>query len=348
MRLLRLLLGWPFSFVWMCITDVRNFLYDRGIFKSTEFVIPVICVGNLSVGGTGKTPMINYLISFYLSQGRKIAVLSRGYGRLTKGFIVASTNSTAQTIGDESLLFYKRWNDKVVVAVGEKRVPALRSLRERYPDLDLILLDDGYQHRQIKASSYLLLTTYKSPFFSDFVIPAGSLRERRTWAKRADMVVVTKAPEILDEVLEDHYKKQINRYTAGSTFTEFCSFSYGKPKSFGAVGNWSQQVILVTGIANSEVLIDHLKKSGVNIVHHIEKADHYLYRPEDIEHVLAEYEKHNNCVIVTTEKDFVKLNDARFEDYLRKAIFFYIPVEFSFAIGKENFEAGLLKMLSIG
>lgn len=332
----------------MCITDVRNFFYDRGIFKSTRSVIPVICVGNLSVGGTGKTPMINYLVNFYLSQGRKMAVLSRGYGRRTKGFIVATANSTAQTIGDESLLFYKRWSDKVVVAVGEKRVPAIGSLRERYPDLDLILLDDGYQHRSVKASGYLLLTTFRNPFFKDFVMPAGSLRERRAWAKRADMVVVTKAPQIVDEKLRNSYQKEINRYAMGSILTSFCSFSYGVPKAFGAAGEWCHQVILVTGIANSQPLVDHLKENGIKIVYHIEKADHYLYRPEDMDHVLAEYEKHKDCVIVTTEKDFVKLNDVRFEEYLRRASFFYIPVEFSFLKERENFEAGLLKMLSIG
>ncbi|MEQ8415876.1 MAG: tetraacyldisaccharide 4'-kinase [Imperialibacter sp.] len=339
MQLLRVLLAAPFSFVWLCITNIRNALYDLGVLRSTVFSVPVICVGNLSVGGTGKTPTINYLIAYLLSMGKKVAVISRGYGRETKGFFVVGEQSTAESVGDEPLLFFKRWAGKVVVAVGEKRVTAIKSIREKYPKLDVILMDDGFQHRAVRPTTSMLLTSFQNPFYRDFIMPSGSLREGRRWARRADIIVVTKSPEKMSQGKKDEMRAKIQTYAQVGTPIFFCSIQYGRPVSFGKEGEWNKRVFLITGIANPVPLLDYLKIEGIEVVTHWERADHFAYNDKEMEKIVEQYQKSHNCVILTTEKDYVKMGGPKFQHYLDSAPFFYIPVEFSFSKEKENFEA---------
>ena len=348
MRKLRVLLTWPFSLLWFSITKIRNFFYDWAILKSTSFSIPLICVGNLAMGGTGKTPMINYLVEIYLSQGKKLAVLSRGYGRTSKGFRIAGEHDTADTIGDEPMLFYKRWKDGVVVAVGEKRVPAAQELTVRFPALDLILMDDGFQHRAIKPSASILLTTFKDPFYKDYVLPAGNLRESRLEARRAAIVVVTKCPGNISEEQRGMVKEKVRRYTEQSTEVFFCQIMYGSPVLFGAKnGEWKSSVILVTGIADATHLTDYLETLNVTVISHIENPDHHRYGRTDFEEIKNKYEKNHESVILTTEKDFVKMAAPEFERFFKEMPFFYIPLEFSFSKEKENFETSLLKLTTL-
>ncbi|WOK08689.1 tetraacyldisaccharide 4'-kinase [Imperialibacter roseus] len=339
MQLLRVLLAAPFSFVWLCVTNIRNTLYDLGMLKSTGFSIPVICVGNLAVGGTGKTPTINYLIAYLLSMGKNVAVISRGYGRVTKGFLVVDELSGAASVGDEPLLFFKRWSGKVVVAVGEKRVLAIRNIRERYPKLDVILMDDGFQHRAVQPSASIVLTSFQNPFYRDFIMPSGSLREGRRWARRADIIVVTKSPQIMPEVEKGKMRAKIQTYAQAGTPVFFCSIQYGRPVSFGKKGEWHKRVFLITGIANPAPLLDYLKIEGIEVVTHWERADHFAYNDQEMEKIVDEYQNSGNCVILTTEKDYVKMSNPKFQRYLDSAPFFYIPIEFSFSKEKENFEA---------
>lgn len=314
-------------------------MYDLGVLRSTGFSIPVICVGNLSVGGTGKTPTINYLIAYLLSMGKNVAVISRGYGRVTKGFLVVDELSSAASVGDEPLLFFKRWSGKVVVAVGEKRVLAIRNIRERYPKLDVILMDDGFQHRAVQPSTSIVLTSFQNPFYRDFTMPSGSLREGRRWARRADIIVVTKSPQIIPEVEKDKMRAKIQTYAQAGTPVFFCSIQYGRPVSFGKEGEWHKRVFLITGIANPTPLLDYLKIAGIEVVTHRERADHFAYNDQEMEKIVDEYQNSVNCVILTTEKDYVKMSNPKFQRYLDSAPFFYIPIEFSFSKEKENFEA---------
>lgn len=314
-------------------------MYDLGVLRSTVFSVPVICVGNLSVGGTGKTPTINYLIAYLLSMGKKVAVISRGYGRETKGFFVVGEQSTAESVGDEPLLFFKRWAGKVVVAVGEKRVTAIKSIREKYPKLDVILMDDGFQHRAVRPTTSMLLTSFQNPFYRDFIMPSGSLREGRRWARRADIIVVTKSPEKMSQGKKDEMRAKIQTYAQVGTPIFFCSIQYGRPVSFGKEGEWNKRVFLITGIANPVPLLDYLKIEGIEVVTHWERADHFAYNDKEMEKIVEQYQKSHNCVILTTEKDYVKMGGPKFQHYLDSAPFFYIPVEFSFSKEKENFEA---------
>ena len=345
MQLLRVLIGAPFSFVWLCITNFRNFLYDAGILKSTGFSIPVICVGNLAVGGTGKTPTINFLVKFLLLEGKKVGIVSRGYGRRSKGFFYVNGESTAASAGDEPLLLFKRWGDKVVVAVGERRLAAIRTMRENHPGLEVILMDDGYQHRSVQPTASVLLTSFQNPFYDDFVMPSGTLREGRRWAKRASMVVVTKTDPGLEAAARSTISAKIGAF-AGTAPVFFSSIEYGKPVSFGKEADYSKRVFLITGIANPDPLLSYLKGQEVEVVCHWAKADHFTYSRHEMELIIEEYQNQQDSVILTTEKDFMKIGIAGFQEFLEQAPFFYIPVEFSFSKEKENFEASLRKIIS--
>ena len=192
MILLRILL-FPFSWLYYLITQIRNRLYDRGLKPSVKFELPVICVGNLTVGGTGKTPMIEHLIR--LLQNRfKVATLSRGYGRATKGIRIAGPSENASTIGDEPFQFYTKFGKRITVAVGEERALAIPTILQECSDTQIILLDDGFQHRKVSPGFSILLTDYHRPFYNDFLLPSGRLRESRWGAERADVIVVTKCP----------------------------------------------------------------------------------------------------------------------------------------------------------
>lgn len=346
MQLLRLLAGWPLAVVWHCITSVRNYLYDVGLIKSVSFSIPVVCVGNLAVGGTGKTPMINYLTRYFVDRGTRVAILSRGYGRSTRGFMMVDARSTPGAVGDEPAMYFRRFGGKVPVAVGENRVRAIRMLREKFPALQLVLLDDGFQHRALQPSATVLLTTFQNPFFSDHVIPAGWLREARSGARRAAMVVVTKVPDDIEIAKKNEITAEVHRYLSPGKPVFFSTINYGEPVCFGKPAAWVPRVFLISGVANPQPLVDYLKRQQIDVLVHWEKADHFAYNDHEMELIIEAYEKLDDCVIVTTEKDFVKLSGPEFERYRERAPFFYIPVEFSFSKEKENFEAELEKLMT--
>jgi tetraacyldisaccharide 4'-kinase len=195
MPVLRILLL-PVAWLYEGITRLRNWLYDKGYKKSTSFPLPVISVGNLTVGGTGKTPHVEYLVRLLKDQ-RQLVTLSRGYGRQTKGFLIADEQANAATIGDEPMQFYQKFGHQIKVAVGEKRVPAIEQILRLYPKTEIILLDDAFQHRAVRPCFSILLSDYHRPFYTDFVLPAGRLRESRKGAGRADAVIFSKCPQNL-------------------------------------------------------------------------------------------------------------------------------------------------------
>lgn len=273
MILLRILLS-PFSLLYNLIMQVRNYRYDHGLRSFVKFELPVICVGNLSVGGTGKTPMIEHLIRL-LQDRYKLATLSRGYGRTTKGIRIAENGESASTLGDEPFQFYSKFGKRVTVAVGEERALAISTILQERPDIQVILLDDGFQHRQVSASFNILLTDYHHLFYNDYLLPGGRLRESRSGAARADVIVVTKCPAtIADENMKD-IERAIRRYAARPVF--FTTIRYGTPTPFSNTSLApTKQIVLITGVANSKPLEAHAAEN-FTVIKHLRYRDHHMY-----------------------------------------------------------------------
>ncbi len=332
---------WPFSLLYGGVMQVRNKLYDQGSFASTRFDIPVIAVGNLTVGGTGKTPHVEYLLR--LLHNYKTATLSRGYKRQTKGFILADAHATAQSIGDEPLQYYRDFPG-VAVAVAEDRVLGVTELQKRVPDLEVVVLDDALQHRPIQPSLRLLLTDYERPFYDDLVLPAGLLREPRSGAVRADAVIVSKSPENLAQVQKEQIAARIRKYSRPDAAVFFSSFRYGAPQALGHSATFSKELILLTGIANPKPLQAYLQQHGYKILKHLAYSDHYLYTLADIQAVAAllQEEKYKNAMVFTTRKDAVKLLADDLKDITQQLPVFEIPIQVRFLDGQETFDALIL------
>lgn len=341
MKVLRFLL-FPLAVMYDVVTSVRNQLYDLGLKPSAGFDIPLISVGNLAVGGTGKTPMIEHLVRL-LRNHYKVATLSRGYGRQTKGFRLADENDNASTLGDEPYQFFKKFKGQVAVSVGEERALAIPSLLDLKPETEVILLDDAFQHRRVKPTFQILLTDYNNPFYKDYLMPVGKLRESRNGADRADVIVVTKCPPELQEdemmEIETTLRKDANKPIFFSTV------HYGNMVQFGSYvsTHTPERIILVTGIANPKPLVTYLK-SNFKLVKHFDFADHHHYSGNDLETITALAMEHNAAVI-TTEKDFVKIDVAEFGIFLSRAPFFYLPIEIEFLKNGKDFDEMVLNVV---
>jgi tetraacyldisaccharide 4'-kinase len=341
MILLRILL-YPMAMAYNFITGLRNRLYDRGLKPSVTFELPVINVGNLTVGGTGKTPLIEYLIRL-LAPNHKVATLSRGYGRNTTGFRVASPTDNAGTLGDEPTQFYQKYGDRVTVAVGEERALAIPNILQDHPDTEIILLDDAYQHRKVRPSLNILLSDYNRPFYDDLLLPAGRLRESRQGAARADVVVVTKCPpEITDDEMME-IDQQVRRYVGKPVF--FTHVRYGNPMPVTAQAQkLGDEVVLVTGIANAKPLVHYLKQT-FNLVKHFDFTDHHTYRASDLEDFTSALKAHPKASFLTTEKDKVKLVSPAFREAIEKIPLFYLPIEVEFIKNGQDFDEIVLNHL---
>ncbi len=287
-----LILLYPFAIIYGLITWIRNKLFDWGILKETKFDVPVISIGNLSMGGTGKTPHIEYLISKY-KKTYSIAVISRGYGRETKGFQYVNTNDLAENVGDEPLQIKQKFED-IIVAVGENRVDAIRKVLKTHPEINLILLDDAFQHRYVKPSLNILLTEYSHPFWKDLVVPAGRLREFRCGWKRADAFIITKCPE--------NRELKIPKYIQAKPIF-YSKIIYQSPKIIH--GSLSKKIVLVTGIANPALLLEYLKDEDYEIIHHFNFLDHHIFSLSDLNEINSRAGA--NHLILTTEKDWTRL-----------------------------------------
>jgi tetraacyldisaccharide 4'-kinase len=323
-------------------TSVRNRLYDLSIRPSAAFDVPVISVGNLAVGGTGKTPMVEHLIRL-LSNSYSVATLSRGYMRKTKGFRIAGNSDSAETIGDEPFQFYSKFAEKVKVTVGEERALAITNILQEFPDVNAIILDDAFQHRSVRPHFQILLTVYDNLFFDDWLLPAGRLRESKTGAKRANVVVVTKCPEHLQEDEMIIIEKKIHRYTGKPVF--FTTIHYGAPIALaGKDSTPDKKVILVTGLANADHLRQYVE-SNFELVHHFEFKDHHDYRETELDQIVA-HAKKEGAQIITSEKDAVKLKGTRFQQHLKHAQWFYIPIEIGFLKSGQDFDAMVLNAVA--
>jgi tetraacyldisaccharide 4'-kinase len=327
MKFLRKLL-FPFAILYDFITSIRNFFFDKGIMKSNSFDIPVIAVGNLSVGGTGKTPQIEYLIRL-LSENYKIATLSRGYKRKSEGFILADENVNAKSIGDEPFQYYQKFS-QIQVAVDANRTNGIQQLLAQKNPPEIILLDDAFQHRKVKAGLYILLTAYNDLYCADFILPVGNLRESRNGAHRAKIVIVTKCPESLSLDEKNKIEVQLNLNPNQKLF--FTSISYDS-EAFSESGkipvNEIQKMdkILLAGIAKPKPFFNFLKKEGDEL---LAFPDHHHFSENEISEIKV---KAKNKLIITTEKDYVRIKEQFPAEQL-----YYLPIQSTFLEDKNVFD----------
>ncbi len=329
----------PFSVVYGLLTDLRNWLFNSHLFKSYRPSVYTICVGNLTVGGTGKTPMIEFLIKrSALSKAERdgeTATLSRGYGRKTTGFRIAVDADTASTIGDEPLQLHRKFAPLVRVCVGERRAEAIQSLLSRYPETKRVLLDDAYQHRAVQPHLTILLMDYNRPFYADYPFPAGRLRERRPGARRADVIVVTKCPADLFATEQQRIVVKIRPYTQSDTPIFFAGLQYDQPVSFATrqAETNLQKVVLVSGLANATPL-EHYVRQTYSLLDHHRFADHYAYSRADLDSILTNLRP--GTALLTTEKDWVKLDGLLTPAERNTLPLYYLPVAMQFLPGQEQ------------
>lgn len=332
MGLLKLIL-FPFACLYGLVTGIRNKFFDWGLLRSKSYDIPVISVGNLSAGGTGKTPHIEYLIRL-LKNHYQIAVISRGYGRKTKGFILATIDHSHLDIGDEPMQYVRKFPD-VTIAVDEKRNRGISRILDLKPGTQVILLDDAFQHRYVKPGKSILLTDYHYPYTNDYLLPTGLLREKAKGAKRADFIIITKSPRILSPIIRRQLSKSIKPRSYQRMFFSYVSYDEPVPLKYSGVSGPASQkysyIIMVAGVANSYPLQEYLKNL-CNELTVIDFKDHHLYTDRDLEKILKEYQSiiSKDKVIFTTEKDAARLDTEEFAGVLSTMPVFYIPIRVSF------------------
>lgn len=325
----------PFSLLYAVIVICRNYLFDKNYFKSASFNFPIICVGNLAAGGTGKSPMVEYLIRILRNQFA-IATLSRGYKRKTKGFAIANTFTTALEIGDEPMQFHLKFPD-VTIAVGEERLEAIPQLLQDKPDTQLIILDDAFQHRSVKAGLNIVLTEHDDLFTRDFFLPTGGLRDQKASYKRAEIIIVTKCPTDLNEQQKRKIIKEINPLHHQQIF--FTAIVYGKPYHIISKQereiNIADEIFLICGIANPKPLKKYISEKAKTYYEQIFN-DHHIFSIDDLNEIITQFRKidSENKLILTTEKDAVRL--IKFSSELESLPFYVLPVEHEFLFNEAN------------
>jgi len=336
MRLLLL----PFAFLYQTISWIRNFLYDNGIFKSTGFGISVISIGNLTVGGTGKTPHTEFLLK-NLHKDFNIAMLSRGYKRKSKGFLLADENSSFADIGDEPKQI-KMKCPKIKVAVCKSRVEGVKKLLNHDQNIDIIILDDAHQHRKIKAGINILLTDYNNLFIHDSFLPYGRLRDNKSQYERANIIIITKCSTDLKPIDRRIISTDINLLPYQKIFFSYIKYGEITPvfKFKKNKINKETQILLITGIANSKPLIEYLEKNISKNITHFDFPDHFSFDKKSIQKINNGFMqiKSDNKIIITTEKDAVRFRENLLLNDNIKKFFNYIPIEIDFLFEtKEGF-----------
>ncbi|RFM28081.1 tetraacyldisaccharide 4'-kinase [Deminuibacter soli] len=327
----------PFALLYGFIITIRNYLYDKKYLRSAKFGLPLICVGNLSVGGTGKSPMVEYLVEL-LGPRFETAILSRGYKRKTKGYALASERTTALEIGDEPMQFHRKYPN-LTIAVGEERIVAIPQLLHDKPGTQVVVLDDAFQHRAIKAGLNILLTDCGNLFMHDWFLPTGDLRDERKSYRRADIIVVTKCPETLTETEKNKIIAGIKPLPHQQVF--FTTIEYGQP--YHIVSNEKRvlttddEVLLVCGIANPKPLKQYLAEHTA-IYYQQSYRDHHIFSIDDLRDIRKKYEQLSGSqkFILTTEKDAVRL--TKFSQDLAALPLFVLPIRHRFLFnGTEQF-----------
>jgi len=340
----------PLSLLYGFIIYIRNRLFDYKILKSTEFNFPIITVGNITVGGTGKTPHIEFLIQL-LKDEFKVATLSRGYKRKTKGFLLATEQSTANEVGDEPKQIKNKFPE-VDVAVDANRVEGIKKLLLKKPELDVILLDDAYQHRKVQAGLNILLIDYNRPIDKDFMLPFGNLREQKFEKRRANIILITKSPKDIKPIERRIIFNKLKVFPFQHVY--FTTFDYGdlvplftdEKSLINIVDYNSLEVLLVTGIANPLPLEEYIKENISKKIEKLEYSDHYDFKESDFLYITDKFNKmvSKNKIIITTEKDAMRLQ--KFSNIANhfKDSFFYIPIQVKFLNNRtDNFNQQIIE-----
>lgn len=331
MKKLRLLL-YPLSIIYGLVTWCRNWCYNVGIFQTSRFDIPIIAVGNLSVGGTGKTPQIEYLIRL-LSQKYQVAVLSRGYKRTSKGFILANSSSTAATLGDEPYQYFCKFK-KIQVAVDANRKNGIQHLLQLFPQPQIILLDDAFQHRKVTAGKYILLTTYNDLYCDDYLLPAGNLREQVSNAHRANIIIVTKCPENLSLLERIKIGEKLNLTTLQTLYFTYVTYHdkvIGLNDTIAMIALFQEPKTIVAGIAKPQSFIQYVKNKNDTVLVY---PDHHTFSDHDIKIIS---QKSAGKKIITTEKDYVRLKDSILKDKI-----YYLGIKNEFIADADAFDQEIL------
>ena len=334
----------PISFLYHIVLTIRHKLYDWHILKATRFEKPVICVGNLSLGGTGKTPHTEYLISL-LKDDYHVATLSRGYGRKTKGFKLAESISTCEDLGDEPLLYFKKF-PQILVAVDEDRVDGTRKLLCSPNRAEVVLLDDAFQHRPIKAGLNILLTEYQHLYCDDFLFPTGTLRDVRSAAKRAQIIIVSKSPKCLREEDKKRVINKLKPEEEQKVFFSYLEYNELQPlneKAKTVASENADSVLAFCGIAHPEPFVKELKKSHKTI-DFLSFADHHAYTENEVNDILKRFGSLNGekKIIVTTEKDAARLTNSPYFCQFEIAPLYVLPINVRFH-EEEKFNEEILK-----
>ncbi len=326
----------PFAILYGWIISLRNWMYNKQYLKSVQFNVPMICIGNLSLGGTGKSPMVEHLLGL-LSEKYKVATLSRGYKRKTKGYALAGENTTALEIGDEPMQFHIKY-PKVSVAVGERRIEAIPQLIQDVPNLQAVILDDAFQHREIVAGFNILLTDYNNLYCDDIFFPTGDLRDERKSAKRADIIVVTKCPANLSQEERDEIIEKL--YPAQHQSVFFTCIAYETPYHiYNPSEQWvltmRDEVLLVCGIANPLPLKEYLHEN-THTYYQISYSDHHIFSIEDLNEIKEKFDQitSKSKLILTTEKDAVRL--VKYTEELHDIPLYVLPIKPHFLFNAED------------
>lgn len=332
MRALLLFVLLPFSWLYAGVLAVRNWLYDKGYKSQARFAVPLLAVGNLRVGGTGKTPHVAWLVAELLRQGHRPAILSRGYGRQTAGPRLAGPTDSAATVGDEPWQYFQELGPAgVPVAVAEQRRRGAELLLHRHPEITVIVLDDAYQHRAVRPDLNLLLSDFAQPFYHDHVLPAGRLRESRAGARRADAVIITKCPADLTAAAQARIIEDVRHYARSGVPVLFSTFDYAAPEPLRAGGTAPAPggpALLLTGIAQPAPLACYLAGQGYEVVFHARFADHHAFRPADLAALRAHWQP--GWPIFTTAKDATRLLAPELRAQVADLPLYTIPVRVAF------------------
>jgi len=337
---LRFLL-FPFQWGYILIVSVRKLFYAIGLKRRHSFDVPVICIGNMNAGGSGKTPHTKYIAGLLNGKGYNTSIILRGYKRSTRGFIHCNLNHSVAEIGDEAYEYLRGLDGKINIFVCERRNKGIREILKQMPLTDVILMDDGFQHLSVRAGMYIMLTDYLQPYWKDHVLPIGKLRECKSAKKRADVVVVSKTPKVFSPIIGRDLIEKIN--PGHGQMVAFSYLEYGKPVPVYsekadsiAVPDNTYSVFLLCGIANPYPLEEYLKRSCIELYSH-KYPDHYSYKLKDIEKLADDFNSHmmKSKVIFTTEKDVSRLMLPEIKEKLVDLPFFYIPVTIGIHENKE-------------
>lgn len=325
---LRLLLL-PFSWIFALVARIRNLAYDRNWIKHTRFELPVILVGNLSVGGTGKTPHVDHIIGHF-SKTYRVATLSRGYGRKSTGFVIAGKGTNASLIGDEPMLYYSRF-DNITVSVCEDRVEGVNRLLKLTPPPQLIVMDDGFQHRSIEPGLKILLTAWNKLFSDDFVLPVGNLREPASGYKRADIIIVTKCPQHLSDSQKKDVADRLKPTSSQHLFFSSVAYESLRPAFSAGSGltelHHSKKVLLVTGIADPAPMLSYFKSFEIS-PEILAFPDHHEFTEKDVNAIRKKFDSFADpkAIIVTTEKDLQRMKSPSLVHLFSDLPLFYLPI----------------------